>query len=126
MIFFIYELVIIINAICFSVQALGYSFTCAYWRYSLYIILHCIAPSLFLAAFRITATISVLLLERLLLNINAHGCWCSKTKLFVISSPNLPTPPPDYFHRGLVEDRMEAWRLSLHGFLKTRPVNLIM
>ena len=46
-----------------------------------------------------------------------------KRMLLVISSPNLPTPPPDYFHRKLVEDRMEAWRPSLRGFLKTLPVN---
>jgi hypothetical protein len=37
-------------------------------------------------------------LEGLLLNINTHTYWCSQTKVLVISSPNLPTPPPDYFH----------------------------
>ncbi|HYJ02162.1 MAG TPA: hypothetical protein VEW92_08105 [Nitrososphaeraceae archaeon] len=44
----------------------------------------------------------------------------------VISSPNLPTPPPDYFHLRVGEDRMEVWRLSLCGFLKTWPVKVIM
>jgi len=48
-----------------------------------------------------------------------------QTKVLAISSPNLPTPPPDYFHLRL-EDRMEAWRQSLCGFVKTWPVNLMM
>ena len=28
---------------------------------------------------------------------HAPTYWCSQTKVLVISSPNLPTPPPDYF-----------------------------
>ena len=62
----------------------------------------------------------------IIININAHTYWCSQTKVLVISSPNLPTPPPDYFHLRLVEDRMEAWRQSLCGFLKTWPVKVMM
>ena len=59
-------------------------------------------------------------------NIHAHTYWCSQTKVLVISSPNLPTPPPDYFPLRVDEDRMEAWRPLLCGFLKTWPVNLMM
>ena len=47
-------------------------------------------------------------------------------KVLAISTPNLPTPPPDYFHLRFVEDRMEAWRPSLWGFQKLRPVKLMM
>ncbi|HEX5891455.1 MAG TPA: hypothetical protein VFY41_01215 [Nitrososphaeraceae archaeon] len=49
-----------------------------------------------------------------------------QTKVLAISSPNLPTPPPDYFHPRVGEDRMEAWRPSLCGFLKKWPVKLMM
>ena len=62
----------------------------------------------------------------IILNINIQTYWCSQTKILVISSPNLPTPPPDYFHLRFVEDRMEAWRLSLCGLLKSWPVILMM
>lgn len=65
-------------------------------------------------------------LEWLLFDINVQTCGCSQMKVLAISTPNLPTPPPDYFHLRFVEDRMEAWRLSLWGFLKLRPVKLMM
>ncbi len=39
-------------------------------------------------------------------------------KVLVISAPNLPTPPPDYFHFKLGY-RMEVWRRSFGGFVKT-------
>jgi hypothetical protein len=61
----------------------------------------------------------------IIINIHAHIYWCLQTKVLAISSPNLPTPPPDYFHLRL-EDRMEAWRQSLCGFVKTWPVKLMM
>ena|SRR5215204_1918098 len=61
----------------------------------------------------------------IIINIHAHIYWCLQTKVLAISSPNLPTPPPDYFHLRL-EDRMEAWRQSLCGFVKIWPVKLMM
>ena len=60
----------------------------------------------------------------IIINISSHTYWCSQTKVLVISSPNLPTPPPDYFHPRVGEDRMEVWRPSLCGFLKTWPVKV--
>lgn len=62
----------------------------------------------------------------IIINIYSYTYWCSQTKVLVISSPNLPTPPPDYFQLRIVEDRMEAWRQSLCGFLKTWQVKLMM
>jgi hypothetical protein len=61
----------------------------------------------------------------IIINISSHTYWCFQTKVLVISSPNLPTPPPDYFQLK-IEDRMEAWRQSLCGFLKIWQVKLMM